>query len=167
MSKKSLPDNYDYANISEYIPANVPDAPRMSPTTLDDYYINAYLDNPENKTAAYKVACEQIGKTYDNKYAPQYARSLHKRLESQISKQLDELEIEDAALARSKLRHVLKNSENEAAIIAAAKELARKRVQKISVEQVETPDDIQEQIEAVQKRILAAQNLPTDNDKAH
>jgi len=94
---------------------------RLPEGALDEYYITAYLDKPQNKSEAYRSAWADYLK--DNpghehllpnmSYARTYANAIHTRLSETINKRLITLAEDDKALGRAILRELAINGTSE------------------------------------------------------
>ena len=127
---------------------------RLSPGAMDDLFCEHYLNNGGDRCAAYRSACKDIDKEYNSKYVAQYAKSMYDRLATKISDMLDKAEIEDATLARNVLRAILlKEDASDTAKIAAAKELQRKRADKIEISKPDDIDEIEAKIIQLEKEL--------------
>lgn len=126
---------------------------KLGHNELDDLFIRHYLEC-SNKAEAYRRSCDEIGHEYNPKYANQYGFHFFERLQDVISETLDKLEVEDAALSRNVLRKIAEDGQNESSRVAAAKELARKRIDRPSLKK--KSQDIKEldkQIKAIKDRL--------------
>ena len=154
---ESLPDQA----ISE---DNESEARRMSPATYDELYIQSYLEHPEQgKVAALRAA----GHPNPTR---QRAWQIHSRLEQDIDKRLDKLIMQDAALGRSVLVQLAKTASSDSVKSTCATKLmefaGKQRPDRLIVEN-RTPDDIDAEIAAVQKRILEAQGEDIPESELH
>ena len=142
----------------EYLPADKPD--RLDNKAFDDDYIRQYLRHPEKgKLAALRKA---------NHPDPtrQKAWHLHHRLADKIDRELDKLIKQDAALGRATLVHLTKNAQSEsvqAACAAKLMEYADKTKPQHVIHRMDTVEDLDAEIEQIQKRIAAGMNeAPAD-----
>lgn len=97
---------------------------RIKPFTLDDYYIESFLDYPLNKTDAYIRAVDAMGTNVDQKYARQYAHAIHTRLQIQIDAALQLRVQDDSAYGRHVIRELAESSKSEQVRAQCAKTLA-------------------------------------------
>jgi len=137
---------------------------RLSPGEIDERYIQAYLDNPgSGKLWALNTA------GHPNP-TPQRAWQVHDRLSDQIDKRLDKLILSDAALGRSVLVDLAKNSDSDSVKASSASRLmeyaGKQKPDRLIVESRST-DDIDAEIAAVQKRILEAQGDDIPGNELH
>jgi len=121
---------------------------------MDDYFMDHYIEN-NNMTQAYIYAKEQLGlDDYKKEYAKQYGMSLFKRLRAEISERLDEMEVEDASLSRNVLRTIASSEEvSPSTRVAAAKELARKRIDRPSIKKAKDIEEINKEIANLDKQL--------------
>ena len=144
-----------------------PEAPhakqlRSSPMSLDEDYINAYLQHPEKGQTA---AIRQAG--YTGNHPSQRAHKLHKRLSGEIEKALNIKMAESTALGHGIICDIAINAESEATRLSAAKMLldygGKKPTDKLAFQsESREPEDIDAEIAAIQKRILIAQGEIVD-----
>ena len=138
--------------------------PRMSPEEYDELYMQSYLDNPEQS----KV--ETLRSTGHPNPSRQRAWQIHDRLADQIDKRLDKLIMQDAALGRSVLVNLAKTSTSESVKAACASRLmeyaGKQKPDRLIIEN-RTPEDIDSEIAAVQKRILLAQGDDIPEGELH
>ena len=135
----------------------------MPEGALDDYYIQAFLEEPYNKKEAYLKAyaqylqdCDDQGiETYrvNEKYAYQYAKSIHDRLRERISTELYKLAEDDKSLGRSILRKLAKNAESESVQAQCAANLAKGLYPDVQITKQETMEDIDKALEQTQREI--------------
>jgi hypothetical protein len=129
---------------------------RISPGAMDDAFCDYYLNTGGDRPESYRLACKAVDKECNNKYVAQYSKAMFDRLKHRISDMLDQAEIEDATLARNTLRMILqKEDASDQAKIAAAKELARKRVDKIEIKQVDDISTIEAEIISIERALKA------------
>ncbi len=130
------------------LPARVPEK------ALDDLYIEFYLENPSNKTAALQKAMDEggfLGKVYR-----QRANELHTRLRHKIDRLLNERMVDGAALGFSVLFALAATADNEGVRAGAAVKLiefAGKNIPQQAPER-QHRDDINKAIEQTKARIL-------------
>jgi len=121
---------------------------------MDEYFIEYYLSNSEKFGAiadAYRYAKKMLGQEFEDKYAKQNGQALFRRLRDKISETLDEMEVEDASLSRNVLRTLASDDTVSASTrVAAAKELARKRIDRPSQKKPQDLAEIDERIEQLE-----------------
>lgn len=140
---------------------------RNSPMSLDDDYIKAYLQHPEKGQTS---AIRQAG--YTGSHPSQRAYKLHKRLSGEIEKALNIKMAESTALGHGIICDIAINAESEATRLNAAKMLldygGKKPTDKLSIQdEHRTPEDIDAEIAAIQKRILIAQGDEVPEREMH
>ena len=86
---------------------------KLIPYSLDDLYVDYFLLDPSNKTEAYRNACLDLGKEYNESTVTQLAYLLHKRLAERIQAELLSLTVDDKALGRSRLRYLAQSANSE------------------------------------------------------
>jgi len=148
-----------------YVPETVPEGQsRLSPEQLDERYIAAYLDNP----AGTKI--EALRKAGHPNPTPQRAYHIHERLAEQIDKQLDKLIKQDAALGRATIIDLCKKADSEAVRAQCAQKLmdyaGKQKPERLQIEH-KTPDDIDTEIQAIQRRIQDAQGIDQPEKDYH
>ena len=127
--------------------------------SLDQHYIDAYLNNPKaGKTAALKAAYKAAGIT-DKKATRQRAYDLHNRLREDIDGQLIKLAKDAKALGLNKLIDLCQNAENENVQLSAATTLTKDLFPNISIRKVETIEDIDAQLKAIEDEIQESNGL--------
>lgn len=137
---------------------------RLRPEEIDERYIQAYLDQPgKGKIDALKLA----GHPHPTR---QRAWQLHERLLDQIDKRLDRLILQDAALGRSVLIDLAKNSVSDSVKASSASKLmeyaGKQKADRVIVEN-RSFEDIDAEIALVQKRILEAQGIANPENDIH
>ena len=151
----STSDNVPVVIPPEYIPAAKHE--RIKEKSFDEQYIQEYLRYPE------KGKLDALRRAGHPNATRSKAWDLHNRLESQIDKALDKLIKQDAALGRSTLVHLTKNAQSESVRAACASKLMeygdKAKPQRI-VYEVDKVEDIDKEIEQIQKRIKAGMNTP-------
>ena len=120
---------------------------------MDEYFIEHYLET-NNIADSYRYAKNQLGHEFKDEYAKQYGMALFKKLRAEISEKLDEMEVEDAALSRNVLRNLAANEEVSASTrVAAAKELARKRIERPSVKKSKDVAELDAEIKSINEQL--------------
>ncbi len=127
---------------------------RVPEKALDDLYIEAYLEDPTNKTQALQKAMEDGG--YLGKVYRQRANELHNRLRYKIDRLLNERMTDGAALGYSILFHLAQNADNEGVQAAAATKLVE-YAGKNKPQEAQSQDrgDLKQAIEQTKARIYA------------
>jgi len=137
---------------------------RLSPEEIDELYIMSFLDNP----AGSKI--NALRRAGHPKPTPQRAWQIHDRLADQIDKRLDRLIMQDAALGRSTLVELCKSANSDAVRASSAAKLmeyaGKQKPDRLIVES-RTPEDIDIEIAAVQRRILEAQGDEVPESEIH
>jgi len=121
---------------------------------MDEYFIDHYLET-NNITQSYLYAKEKLELTdFKREYAKQYGMSLFKRLRAEISEKLDEMEVEDAALSRNVLRLMATDKDvSPSTRVAAAKELARKRIDRPSIKKSKDVAELDAEIKSINDQL--------------
>jgi len=120
---------------------------------MDEYFIEHYMVH-NNQTDAYIYAKRMLGiDDFKEEYAKQYGYSLFKKLRAEISERLDEAEVEDAALSRNVLRKLAVEAESESVQVTAAKELARKRIERPSVKKSKDVAELDAEIKSINEQL--------------
>lgn len=137
---------------------------RSSPMSLDEDYIIAYLQHPEKGQTA---AIRQAG--YTGSHPSQRAHKLHKRLSGEIEKALNIKMAESTALGHSIICDIAMNAESEATRLNAAKMMldygGKKPTDKLMIQdEHRTVEDIDAEIDKVQRRILIARGETPSKD---
>ena len=96
---------------------------RRSPKSLDDCYIECFLESPLNKSEAYLKACDLMEVHCSEQYVRQYAHSIHRRLSERINTELRLLTIDDTAYGRSVTRYLAEHSTSDSVRAQTAKTL--------------------------------------------
>lgn len=143
--------------------SNVTKLGKLPEGALDEYYIDAYLDKPANKKEAYLTAYSQFLSDCDDqgiepyrineKYAYQYAKSIHDRLRDRINAELYKLAEEDKALGRRVLRKLAEKAESESVQAQCASNLAKGLYPDVQITKQESIEDIDKQLKAVEQEI--------------
>ncbi len=127
----------------------------------DQRYIQAYLANPQ---AGKIEALREAG--YPNP-GRQRAWEIHKRLAKEIDRELDQLLLQDGALGRGVLVSLAKTSTSDTVKAQCASKLmeyaGKGKADKLIVEH-RSADQIDNEIAAVQLRILEAQGDTPENE---
>jgi hypothetical protein len=136
---------------------------RSSPMSLDEDYINAYLQHPEKGQTA---AIRQAG--YTGNHPSQRAHKLHKRLSGEIEKALNIKMAESTALGHGIICDIAINAESEATRLSAAKMLldygGKKPTDKLAFQsESREPEDIDAEITAIHRRIWIAKGENPDS----
>ena len=137
---------------------------RSSPMSMDEDYINAYLQHPEKgKTAAIRQA------GYTGSHPSQRAHKLHERLSGEIESALNIKMAESTALGHSIICDIAMNAESEATRLNAAKMMldygGKKPTDKLMIQdEHRTVEEIDAEIEAVQRRILISRGETPSKD---
>lgn len=159
------PNKNSHSDLIEVINKSLVEQPkRLSPEEIDELYIMAFLDNP----AGSKI--NALRKAGHPKPTPQRAWQIHDRLAEQIDKRLDKLIMQDAALGRSTLVELCKSANSDAVRASSAAKLmeyaGKQKPDRLIVEN-RTPEAIDIEIAAVQKRILEAQGDDVPESEIH
>jgi len=142
---------------------------RLPDNALDDYYIQAFLNKPGNKTKAYLVAydrycaeaVEQGIEPYqiNRDYAYTYVRKLHDRLRERITAELYKLAEDDKRLGRSVLRQLAENAESESVKAQCASNLAKGLYPDVQVTKQETIEDIDKELKQIEQETKEAERV--------
>jgi len=137
---------------------------RLDPQDIDARYITAYLDNPlQSKTDTLREA----GHPNPTRHL---SWQIHDRLSAEIDKRLDKLIVQDAALGRSVLIELAKDSSSDSVRAASAARLmeyaGKQKPDRVVVES-RAPEDIGAEIAVLQKRILRAKGEDVSEDELH
>jgi len=89
---------------------------RMSAGTLDEHYIDIYLDNPSNKTKALEKAAKAAGIECDT--SRQRASEIHRRLQHKIEARLIQRIMDGATLGYSVLYQMAADEETNPSVRA-------------------------------------------------
>lgn len=147
-----MDDTNDLIQVGELLPAVT--RPRNPNGMVDDLYIECYLDNPSNKTAALRKAVQLSGGIGDT--SKTRAASLHKRLSRRIEKGLLKRMMEGGTLGYSVTYSLAADENMNPAIrLKAAENLmnyaGKSRPEPIQEKRVR--QDIKDEIKATRKRI--------------
>lgn len=125
---------------------------RMPNKAIDPYYIDAYLDNPKaGKRKALETAYKVAG--VDKDATRQRAYDLHDRLRDQIERRLVKLAADYKAIGLSKLVELCKSAEAESVQLAAAKTLTTELFPNVTIERIETIEDIDAELAELESEI--------------
>ena len=137
---------------------------RLKPEEIDERYIKAYLSQPERGKKQALISAGHPNPTR------QRAWQIHERLLEQIDKRLDRLILQDAALGRSVLISLAKNSDSDAVRASSASKLmeyaGKQKPDRLIIEN-RSPEDIDAEIALVQQRILEAQGEDIPEEEIH
>ncbi len=139
----------------ELVTTSTDNVSRMSPFTMDDIYIEHYLNNPDNKAEALRQAAAEMGIECDT--SRQAAHVMHNRLRHKIDRALSERISSGAALGYSILFKLAATAEAEnvqAACAARLIEYAGKN-KPTEAPDKQDRDDINKAIEQTKARIYA------------
>ncbi len=129
---------------------------RMSAGTIDELYIDCYLDNPSSKVGALRKAAELAGE--DCNVSRARAQQIHKRLQYKIERGLNERIIDGATLGYSVLYKMTASEETGEAVRAKCAmcliEYAGKNKLDTSAAQNRSRKDIKQEIKQVKQRLL-------------
>lgn len=136
---------------------------RLPEGALDDYYIEEYLDKPENKTKAYMTAyrrycvdCEKQGidpHRINEEYARTYANTLHNRLRERINSSLLLYADDDKAFGRAGMRYLAENADSESVRAQMYSNLAKGLYPDVQITKQETIEDIDKALEQTEREI--------------
>ena len=129
---------------------------RLIPRALDDLYIQAYLDNPTNKTKALQTAFKAAG--IEKNATKQRAHEIHARLREQIDRHLALMARDYKALGLQKIAYLAEHAEAENVQLAAARELTKDLLPDVQIVKEQTLEDIDAELQAIEAEI--AQTSP-------
>lgn len=132
---------------------------------MDDLFIEKYLEC-NNMADSFRYAKKMLGQEFRDEYAGQYGKKLFDRLRDKISEMLDDMEVEDAALSRNVLRTLCSSAEvNPQVRVSAAKELARKRIERPSQKKHKDIDEIEAEIKRLEDKFDGQKK--SEDEEAH
>ena len=154
-NKMTTPPEMSPSLAGQYLPVIKPE--RVGHQEYDEEYIRQYLRHPEKGKLS---ALERAQHPHPTR---QIAWRMHHRLADKIDRELDKLIKQDAALGRATLVHLTKNAQSESVKAACASKLmeyADKTKPQHVIHRIDTVEDIDAEIEQLQKRIKAGMNEP-------
>lgn len=137
---------------------------RLSPEELDELYIEAWLEQPDG------TKLDALRKAGHPNPSRQRAWQIHNRLSAEIDRRLDAKIQENAALGLSTLVKLTKKAKSEAVQAQCASKLmeyaGKQKPDRVIIEN-RSPEDIDAEIAAIQRRILEAQGEDVPEGELH
>ncbi len=135
---------------------------RMKPGALDEYYRDAYLDNPKlSQLDVLKLA--MIEAEIPDTATRQHAYQIHDRNRERINAELVKLSGDLKNLSISVIKDLMINSDSDSVKLAAAQTGTKDLFPNVSVKKVQTIDDLDQDIIRLQDEIAQAEGKPVQH----